>query len=448
MKKFLKKLIPKFLIRRYHQSLSFLAASYYRHPSNDLIVIGVTGTNGKSTTSYYIAKLLEAAGYKVGLITTAMFKIAGKEWINNTKQTMPGRFRLQKLIRKMVRKKCEYAIIETSSEGITQYRACHIAYDIAVFTNLTPEHIEAHGSFENYKKAKGELFANLKKTPTKQVFDKTKFRPIPKTAIVNLADKEATYFLSFLADEKLGYLSATKESTVPTVAPTVMASNISSQENKTTFIAKAKNEKEKITLDVLGDFNVENALAALTCCLQQKISLADLKKYFKSIPHIIGRLERIASNKKFEVYVDYAHEPASLEKVYQTLQKKPHHKIISVLGAAGGGRDKGKRKTLGELAAKYTDFVIVTNEDPYDEDPEIIIDSVLAGAVNSEKKLEENAFKILDREEALKKALKLANENDIIIVTGKGSEQSMVVKNNKKIPWDDREKIKNLLSKI
>ena len=445
IKSLIKKLIPKRTLFWYHKTLAKLAAWVYRNPSDDLIVIGITGTNGKTTTSYYIARILEAAGFKVGLITTAFFKIGKKEWLNNTKQTMPGRFRLQRMLKQMVRSDCKYAVIETSSEGIAQHRASHISYDIAVFTNLTPEHIESHGSFEDYKKAKGELFANLTKSPNKQMFDREYSRPVQKTAIVNLADSAAQYFLSFPADAKMTYIANNQVDGSQIVKPTIVGKKIAQSNNSITFKAKLVGKATDITLQTIGEFNIDNALAAMVCGYSQGVEIDIKKKALENITIVAGRLEAIDLGQSFSVFVDYAHEPASLEKVYQSIAKLSPKRIISILGAAGGGRDKGKRKTLGELAARYTDLVIVTNEDPYDEDPKIIIDQVMEGVVEAGKKQNENCFAILDRGKAIKKAINEARDGDVIIITGKGSEQSMVVKNNKKIPWDDREEISKIL---
>lgn len=183
MKNLLKKIIPKSCLFFYHKLLAILAAYAYNFPSRKMVVIGVTGTNGKTTVCNMIAKILEEAGYKVGLTTTANFKIGEKEWINATKQTMQGRFKLQKLLHRMAEAGCKYAIIETSSEGIAQSRHWGISYDVAVFTNLTPEHIESHGSFEKYKEAKGKLFKSLK-----QKNARTEKKENKKVSIVNLDD--------------------------------------------------------------------------------------------------------------------------------------------------------------------------------------------------------------------------------------------------------------------
>ena len=226
LKEALKRIIPKEALVLYHRFLAYAASVWYGHPSEKMIVIGVTGTNGKSTVSAMICRVLEEAGYKVGLTTTVLFRIAGKEWLNDTKMTMLGRFRLQKLLRQMVGAGCQYAVIETSSEGIAQSRHAAINYDIVVFTNLTPEHIESHGGFENYRAAKGRLFAKLAGEKKKILAGKI----VPKISVVNAADPEANYFLQFWADQKIGYRLENKKSVLSETASsgttTVSATNI------------------------------------------------------------------------------------------------------------------------------------------------------------------------------------------------------------------------------
>ncbi|EKD46284.1 MAG: hypothetical protein ACD_68C00053G0001, partial [uncultured bacterium] len=272
MKSFLKKIIPAQFLQSYHKFLAWTGAVWYGYPARDLIVIGVTGTVGKTTTGYYIAKILERAGFKVGLTSTSLFKIGEKEWLNSSKQTMLGRFQLQKYLRKMVRQNCQYAIIETSSEGIIQHRARYIDYDVAVFTNLSPEHIEAHGSYENYRRAKGELFASLAKSTPKQANNQNRKRPVQKTAVVNLDDKEARYFLSFPVDEKITF--ALKESDLEgIIKPTARGSNIRKTAGEISFQVDLPSQSGEVKLRTDAEFNVVNALAAIASAFSQGIKL-------------------------------------------------------------------------------------------------------------------------------------------------------------------------------
>jgi len=436
MKSFIKKLIPKFLLGWYHKSLALLGAILYGQPSRKLIVIGVTGTKGKSTVVYLISKILEEAGYKVGVSSTILFKIADKEWANETKQTMPGRFKLQKFLGRMVNTGCQYVIIETSSEGILQSRHLGIDYDVAVFTNLSPEHIEAHGSYEKYKQAKGELFKGLEK-PVKMING----QKINKVSVINLDDKEADYFLGFEADEKFGFSLKNNEPRTMNQEHLTFAEGVKIASTGANF----KVNNINFYLKLLGEFNLYNALAAITVGLSQKVDLMIIKKSLEKIKGIPGRLEEIENSKGFKIFVDYAHEPKGLEEVYKTIKLFSPKKIISVLGSQGGGRDKAKRPILGKLAGQYTDYVIVTNEDPYDEDPQKIIDDVFTGVTQAGKIENQNCFRILERREAIKKSLSLAQTGDVVIITGKGSETVMAVTGGQKIPWNDRKVVKELL---
>lgn len=434
MKALIKKITPKFLIKCYHFTLVKLGAFWYGHPSRKMVVIGVTGTKGKSTVVNLIAKILEEAGYKVGLTSTINFKIADKEWVNDTKQTMQGRFKLQQLLSQMVKAGCRYAVIETSSEGIAQYRHIGIDYDVVVFTNLSPEHIESHGSYEKYREAKMKLFRALYSSFHKKINGQL----IRKVAVVNADDPEASLFFNCKADEKWGVSLKAKYLVADPSLQIVVASEVAADGRGTSFQVN----NEVVQLKLLGEFNVYNALLAMAVGQSQGIALSVMKKALEHVTGLPGRMEEIKNDRGFRVFVDYAHEPASLEAVYKTSKSFKPNRIIAVLGSQGGGRDKAKRPTLGKLAGQYADYVIVTNEDPYDEDPQQIIDDVARGALPVARCPVE---KILDRREAIQKALSVAKRGDIVIITGKGSETVMAVAGGKKIHWDDREVARALL---
>lgn len=418
----IKNLVPQGLKDVYHYILSHLAALYYGHPSREMIVIGVTGTNGKTSTAYMIAKALEADGSKTGCTTTAVFKVADKEWLNNTKMTMLGRFQLQKLLRRMVQTGCKYAVIETSSQGITQHRHANIAYDIGVFTNLTPEHIEAHGGFENYKQAKVKLFHHIAKLPGKTING----NPVLRAAVFNHDDDHWQDF------------NIPGPSTVITFGEgdgaDLQAQNISESVRGTSFTVA----DTPINLKLLGRVNILNALAALAVAKACGQSLAATAGQLEKITGIAGRFELIDEGQDFTVIVDYAPEPASLAKIYETIKALDPNRIIHVLGSCGGGRDIARRPILGNMAGDNADIAIITNEDPYDDDPMQIINQVAEGAKQAGKVENQNLFLIPDRREAINKAVSLANSGDLILLTGKGAEQAICVAKGKKIPWDER----------
>lgn len=399
MMSLLRRFVPRPVFDLYHRALSWLAAVYYGNPSQKMIVIGVTGTNGKTTTSYLIAKALEASGKKAGCTTTAIFKIGDKEWLNDKKMTMLGRFALQKMLRQMVDAGCAYAVVETSSQGIVQHRHENIAYDVAVFTNLTPEHIEAHGSFENYKRAKIELFHHVARRAPKTINGS----PIRKVIVLNTWSEHAKDFAVSGVDEVVW---------VP--------------------------EEISLQLQIPGRVNVQNASQALAVAEVLGVPRERAKTALEQVKGIPGRFERIDAGQPFTVIVDYAPEPYALEACYATIAHIPHTRLIHVLGSAGGGRDMWRRKVLGEMAAKKAAVVIVTNEDPYDEDPSDIIRQVEDGA-RSVGRMGVDIYAIQDRKEAIQFAMKSAKEGDLVLLTGKGCEQAIMGPNGSRTPWDERQ---------
>jgi UDP-N-acetylmuramoyl-L-alanyl-D-glutamate--2,6-diaminopimelate ligase len=355
---------------------------------NNMKIIGVTGTSGKSTTVDFITRILEESGAKVASVSSIRFKVGEKEWENKYKMTMPGRFVIQKLLSQARKADCQYVVLEVTSEGIRQFRHKFINFDCAVFTNLTPEHIESHGGFENYRNEKLKLFK-----ATKNIH------------IINADDANAKYFLNIPAKQKIKFGSKDAE-------------NIGLNSN------------------LIQGFNVLNALAAISVAKAYGINLEICKKSLEKVKIIPGRME-VISEKPVKVIVDYAHTPEQLEAVYKTFKDE---NLICVLGSCGGGRDKWKRPVLGEIAKKYCKEIIITNEDPYDENPMEIINQVSATAGPKVKK-------ILDRKEAIETSIKIAKPGEVVIITGKGSEPWMCLENGKKIPWDDRQIAKEALKK-
>ncbi|MEK7665732.1 MAG: UDP-N-acetylmuramoyl-L-alanyl-D-glutamate--2,6-diaminopimelate ligase [Patescibacteria group bacterium] len=419
IKSFVRRFLPKPLLALYHRSLASLADFWYRHPSNELIVIGVTGTNGKSTVVSLIGQLLEHVGHRVGWTSTASFKIGQKEWLNDKKMTMLGRFQLQQLLRQMVVAGCEFAIVETSSEGIKQSRHFGINYDVAVITNLTPEHIESHGGFENYKQAKLELFRHLTRQPRKG-FPSYGDSTLPKIAVLNGDDSHFKEFLAPTADKKIVY---------------AVDGDVELTADGSRFHALGLD----MFVPLLGRFNVQNTLAAISVVKEFGMSpdqIAEAVSHLKPVP---GRLERIDEGQPFTVIVDYSPDPDSMTKLYEEIVPLIQHKrIIHVFGSCGGGRDVARRPLLGKISGSYANLCIVTNEDPYDDDPLEIMRQVAVGARQAGKLDGVDLFIVPDRREAIRKAIGSAQAEDIVLITGKASEQAMVLAGGKMLAWDDR----------
>lgn len=400
-----KKAIPAPLFKTsrplYHWCMAVLARIVYGKPSKNMKIIGVTGTKGKSTTALMIARIFEDQGKKVAMIGSLGYKIGKKEWPNLLKMTMPGRFKLQKFLHQASVAGCEYVAIEVTSEGIMQKRLVGIDVDCAVFTNLHREHIEAHGGFENYIKAKKILFQRTR-----------------NIHVINVENAYAHEFMQIPANVKLTFGLNDADIT---------------QQNL------------NVNLQLSGVFNVYNALAAISVAHVYGLDLGKARDSVEAIPSVPGRMEYIERGQPFEIIIDYAHTPESLEGVYQTL-KPISGKLIGVLGAAGGGRDAWKRPVFGEIASRYCNEIILTNEDPYDEDPEKIFEDIFAGISQSSIGTEVSVQKITDRQEAIAAAIQHAKPGDTVVITGKGSETSIAIENGKKVPWSDKGVVEQALA--
>jgi UDP-N-acetylmuramoyl-L-alanyl-D-glutamate--2,6-diaminopimelate ligase len=435
-----------------HFFLAWLAYWRYGRPARKLIVVGVTGTKGKTTTSRLIASVLEAGGNKVGLLSTVEFQVGDKRWLNDKKMTMLGRGENQRMLREMVRAGCKYAVVETSSWGIVQYRHYGLQYDIVVFTNLGTEHNEQHGGFENLRRDKGKIFAQLMDTKHK-IINGIK---VPKVIIANIDDKNADYYLQFRADEKLGFsvIPATSENPdnsterwIPNQVGNdkrlVSGKNITSDNGGVNFEADGC----KFKLNIIGEFNVCNALAAIAVGKSQKISIENIAKGLASVKLVEGRMESVEAGQNFKVIVDYAHEPMSFTELFLSLRKMvgDNKKIIAVVGSDGGGRDKGKREKMGEITGRLADITVISDVNCYDEDPVEIAEMLAKGARQAGRKDGLDLFVITDRRQGIAKAISLANASDVVVITAKGTEPYIGVANGKKIPWDDRRVAREIL---
>ena len=404
-----KKFLPRTIINKirplYHYGLAFLGSVVYRHPSRHITVIAVTGTKGKSTVTELIAHILEADGKTVASLSTIQFKVAGVVTRNLFKMTMPGRFFVQKFLREAVDAGCTHAVIEMTSEGAKQYRHKFIDLDALVFTNLTPEHIESHGSFEKYKACKLEL-ARAVATSLKR----------PRFLVANTDDEHGADFLDFPVENILPY--SLQNLSLYTLHKDSLSLIISGT---------------TIRVPLVGLFNVYNTLAAITLTQALGVTLKTIEGALYELPPVKGRVEHFyspkESAKQVTAIVDYAHTPDSLRQLYTAFKDQPK---VCILGNTGGGRDTWKRPTMGAIAEEFCDYVILTNEDPYDENPRAIVDAMAKG-ITDKSKLEI----IMDRRTAIKTALEKAVDGGYVIISGKGTDPYIMGPNNTKVVWSD-----------
>lgn len=429
IKERLKSLTPPWLMAIYYQALALGSALLFGRPSRRLVVVGVTGTKGKSSTIFLMRAILEEAGFRVGWTSTVSFGDGVRERPNKLHMTMPGRFFIQRQLRAMARHKCDYALLEVTSEGIKQFRHWGVNFDAAVFTNLAPEHLEAHGGLAEYRAAKLQLFKALARGRAKRVTRAGQQWQVAKVSIVNIDSEQALYFLKVPVEHTIGYGILNRAAAG--VNELVRAEQLVIEPAGTHFKVRGVD----FWLKLPGTFSVYNALAAIALGLTQGVALTQMQAVLAQVKLPAGRLQFIDGGQPFKVVVDYAHTPDSLRAVYETMKANipAGGRLVGVLGAAGGGRDIWKRPVLGKIAEEFCDEVVVTNEDPYDEDPLKIMHAVVAGVERRDKvRLEP------DRRLAIRYALSIAKPRDTVVITGKGSEQTIIIKGRAE-PWSDAE---------
>jgi len=406
--------IRRKLLAPYHYAWAVLSTLWYDFPSKRLTVIGVTGTKGKSSVAEMLYAILMAAGRKTALAGTIRFVIGEESRPNLFKMTLPGRGFIQKFLAEALTKQCTYAVIEITSEAALQYRHLRLELDALVFTNLQKEHIESHGSMENYFRAKfsiGEALVHSTKRPRHIV---AKGDDTHGTAFLMLpVEKQIPFSLSEVTDTK------TNEH------------GVSFSYKDTPFV-----------LSLPGEFNILNALAAIKTAEAFGVPLETCAQALRELTHISGRVERIEAGQHFTAIVDYAHTPDSLTALYRAF---PTQRKICVLGNTGGGRDTWKRALMGRIADESCEKVILTNEDPYDEDPHSIVDAMKGG-------MQRTPEIIMDRREAIRAALRAALPGDVVLISGKGTDPFIMGAKGSKIPWSDaqvvREEIERLLAEF
>lgn len=414
MKNFIFSLAPRPLLDAYYLAWALGSAWWYGHPSAKLIVIGVTGTKGKSTTAELIRHTLAQTGHTVALASTIRFMVGNATERNLFKMTMPGRGYLQQFLRRALDAGCTHAVVEMTSEGALQHRHAGLELNALVFTNLQPEHIERHGSFEAYADAKLELARALGASPKR-----------PRIIVANADDAYGAQFLAVDADVRAPFSLADAE---PYTA----------DDKSVRFVWKGV----LFTVPLPGLFNLKNCLATLTLGHALGLGTEKMRQALEHVEPVAGRAQRISLGQPFAVVVDYAHTPDSLKALYETYANSGK-RLICVLGSTGGGRDTWKRPEMGRMADTMCDIAILTDEDPYDEDPHKIIEELSAGFANRQPRV------IMDRRQAIASAIAEAKDaDDAVLITGKGTDPYIMGPNGTKTVWSDAQVAQDELIKL
>jgi UDP-N-acetylmuramoyl-L-alanyl-D-glutamate--2,6-diaminopimelate ligase len=423
-----KKLIPKNVFKAIEPIGHLIEAVgtniVFGFPSRDLHVIGVTGTNGKTTTSFLIHNMLTEAGIKTGLMTTVAYGVGEDIIPQIAHMTTASAPLLQRRLREFKKQGVEWVVLETTSHALAQHRVWGIPYEIAVLTNITHEHLDYHGTFERYVRAKRRLF---------EIANKHGLR----FGIVNADDPSAKQFLSAVKNST-SYGIDTGE---------LQATDVSLESDGSHFTATIGKESYQIHCNIPGEFNVYNSLATVAVGRKLGLTKAQIEKGIETLAGVEGRMTVVDEKQAFTVIVDFAHTPDSFERLLRDLRKATKGKLITLFGSAGR-RDETKRAIQGEIAGKYSDEVILTEEDDRDVDGEQILDQIASGAKKSGKKLDTNVFKILNREEAIGFALTRASTaKDTVVLLGKGHEKT-IERADGTYPWNEIEVTKTALQAL
>lgn len=398
--------VPAVVVENARQALAEIAANRFGHPADSMVMMGVTGTNGKTTTTYLVKHMLEDAGHKVGLIGTNQ-NLIGDEVIE-TERTTPESYELHALFARMRDAGCTHVIMEVSSHSLVLDRVHGIRFAVGAFTNLTQDHLDFHKTMEEYRKAKAMLFA------------------ISDKGVINLDDDAAQ---AMLADAKCPCLTFSCEKD----AADLTAKNIRLHADGVEFVAATKGEIARVKLPIPGHFSVENALAALGMVLQTGMPLSDAAHSLATATGVKGRVEVVPTNTDYTVLIDYAHTPDGVENVLRAVRGFAKGRVVALFGC-GGDRDRTKRPKMGKIATELADFCVVTSDNPRTEDPKVIIDDILEGMKGTKTPMQV----IVDRPEAIHWAMAHAKKDDVIVLMGKGHETYQEV-NHVKHHMDERE---------
>ena len=397
-----------------HEAYADMCAAWFGHPSRDLKLIGVTGTNGKTSVTYMLKSVLEEAGYKVGLVGTIQNMIGDE--IIETKNTTPDAYELNRLFSLMKKQGCTYAVMEVSSHALHQKRVCNLTFEAAIFTNLTQDHLDYHITMENYLDAKKKLFKMC------------------KTAIINADDKYYSELIDGL-DCRIVTYSLTDSATYSAKAVTYYPTSVEYELVSNSILSHVK-------FNTGGKFSVYNSMCAIITAVELQIPIAEITSAIGNMTGIKGRAESVPTNRDFSIIIDYAHTPDGLKNVLSTFRDCKKNRVIALFGC-GGDRDKTKRPIMGNIAVRYADYVIITSDNPRSEEPMDIINDILKGTegINTPIKVIEN------RIEAIKFAVSIAKTDDIIVLAGKGHETYQILRDGT-IHLDEREIVSDALKAL
>ncbi|WP_201716942.1 UDP-N-acetylmuramoyl-L-alanyl-D-glutamate--2,6-diaminopimelate ligase [Rossellomorea arthrocnemi] len=413
--------VPVIIVPDTKKAMAILADYFYKQPSHQLLLVGVTGTNGKTTTTHLIDHVFTQSGVKTGLIGTLHIKVGDELQVSHN--TTPDSLTLQQTFKQFCDKGVRSAIMEVSSHALDQGRVHGCDYDIAVFTNLTQDHLDYHKSMDDYRNAKGLLFSQL---------GNTYFKKSPKYAIINKDDEAADYFIRSTAAHVFTYgLSP---------AADFHAKDMVLRATESVFTLVSPFGEREMVLKLAGKFNVYNALAAIATAFAAGIPIEESVRSLENAKGVRGRFETVSEGQPFSVIVDYAHTPDGLKNVLETIRSITKGKVIVVVGC-GGDRDRIKRPIMAEIACDYGDYAIFTSDNPRTEDPEGILRDMESGVFGKQYQL------IVDRKEAIKEALNHAKPEDVVLIAGKGHETYQIIGNNV-YDFDDREVARHFIKEI
>lgn len=425
--------VPYVQVHNAQEATGFLSAAYHDFPSRKLVLIGVTGTDGKTTTSTLIHSILQTVtNGKAGLISTVNAVLGDTVADTGLHVTTPGAPQVQELLARMVANGLTHCVLEMTSHGLAQGRLNGVDIDVAVLTNVTHEHLDYHGSFESYRAAKGRMFEMLKYSAPKT--------NQPKISIINNDDPNADFFAAFPADKVIRYAYHRQNNADLKITKILHDASWS-----IVFTQPYNTGDALFGTQLVGEFNMMNALAAAAACLSLGIDAQSVSTGIAAVKAVPGRMERIDEGQNFTAIVDFAHTPNALENALKAAKSMlPEGKrLIAVFGSAGL-RDREKRRMMAEVSARLADFTILTAEDPRTESLEGILDLMAQGCISQGGVEGKTFIRVPDRGEALFRACQMATKGDIVIACGKGHEQSMCF-GTIEYPWDDRDGLRAAL---